>query len=1149
MGDRRRKVQVDTVVLERGLPSGSFTVQPVVDGGVLAFGTEAEAHAQLKVYLAETLGKLAPERAARYFLPAGVEVTAIVVPLDVGHPTRSRAPRPVAITVVLVPQGADRWGFVPALGASFFVGRREDTIEVASREIARVVAAREMGGDDWRRLLPPLEVDAVALTLDVELGADGEAAAATARARRELRREQAEETLAELAQPLAARVRGGAPALVGRDRELAALTALLGGKDRLSVLITGDDSVGKTALVSAWALAHPGRQAWVTSTSALVAGAAGFGEAEARMIRLFAAAKALDAVLYLEDFGGLFRERGGDGGVDAVGVVRQRVVDGSVRVIGEITPLALDRAERRDVGLIGAMTRLAVPAMDAAGALAAVTAHAAHWRRAEARRPQVGPAALAVAVELARRYLPYRAFPGKAVRLLEELRAAHEGAVDERGVGAELLPEQVYDGFAAATGVPTFLLRDDRALDVDELIARLGKRMIGQAQAVRRVAETLCTVKAQLQPPDKPLATFLFVGPTGVGKTELARSLAHLLFGKDDRLVRFDMSEYADPWAAERLVRGSDAGDGLLTARIREQPFSVVLLDEIEKAHPAVHDLLLQVAGEGRLTDARGRTSWFHNAIIILTSNLGAHHGGTSVGLRTATPTGRDAELARYRAAVAAAFRPELQNRFDAVIAFHGLDRAEVAAVARLQLERLADRRGLVQLQVGLDVSPAALAALAAGGTHASYGVRALRRHLDEQVVRPAARLLARAGADGHGGVVVVRIADEPLGLDLPAGAHLATLTGAAPADGPAIAVGLWRRGGGGVRRRAHGPAQLSALRRDADVWMHRDLVTEVREQRTWLLAQLAHGDAQGGRGRPGKKRRAALSAEQRLQMATELHRLDGALVAAEAAVDELGAAEELAIDAALAGQDTAELTAMVDGLRARFETAMFRVAVARLERRDEIMLMLSAPELGVPLTRWLRAVLAVAPTRRWAITAHAMAARDPAGPWPRSPGWGPPRTVEWLAGQLEGDGPRNLLLRVRGPDAALLLGLEVGAHRFHGIARVDPCHLIVRVLAFAFDLDDAGWARIGGLATPAPAPRGEVERVYPAADHLKLGGERIDLPFAEQFARYPELGLAVIARALAADRSVAELYGSELDALVAADAAAATPGTAEDDA
>ena len=184
MSERAAKVRVETLALARALPSGSMTVQPVVDGDVLAFGTEAEAHAQLRVYLAETLGKLAPERAARYFLPAGVELATILVPLDVGAPTKARSPRPVAVTCVLVPQGApspggadpaagpgrtDRWAFVPALGASFFVGRREDLVEIAAREIARVVAARDLDGDEWRQLLPPLDIEAVPLTIEVGL--------------------------------------------------------------------------------------------------------------------------------------------------------------------------------------------------------------------------------------------------------------------------------------------------------------------------------------------------------------------------------------------------------------------------------------------------------------------------------------------------------------------------------------------------------------------------------------------------------------------------------------------------------------------------------------------------------------------------------------------------------------------------------------------------------------------------------------------------------------------------------------------------------------------------------------------------------------------------------------------------------------------
>ena len=228
------------------------------------------------------------------------------------------------------------------------------------------------------------------------------------------------------------------------------------------------------------------------------------------------------------------------------------------------------------------------------------------------------------AVELARRYLPYRAFPGKAVRLLEELRVAHDAERDESGAGRVLGDAELYAAFSWATGIPIALLDDDRADRARRSRSpQLRRRMVGQDAAVRRVAEAICVAKARLAPADKPLAILLFVGPSGVGKTELARSVAAYLFGAPDKMVRLDMSEYTDPWAAERLFGGTVGDEGRLTAAVRSQPFGVVLLDEIEKAHPSVFDLLLQVLGEARLTDGRGRTTYFHNAIIVLTSNLG----------------------------------------------------------------------------------------------------------------------------------------------------------------------------------------------------------------------------------------------------------------------------------------------------------------------------------------------------------------------------------------------------------------------------------------------------------------------------------------------------------------------------------------------
>src|SRR4029079_4182130 len=180
---------------------------------------------------------------------------------------------------------------------------------------------------------------------------------------------------------------------------------------------------------------------------------------------------------------------------------------------------------------------------------------------------------------------------------------AHEHARGEKDEAVVLGKRELYQTFSLATGVPEMLLRDDAPLHVGEVAARLSSRIIGQDRAVLALAETIGVVKAALQPANKPLATFLFVGPTGVGKTELARALAELLFGSPDRMVRFDMSELAGADAAERLIGSSQAGGGLFTRRVREQPFCVVLLDEIEKAHPSVFDLLLQVTGEGRLTD------------------------------------------------------------------------------------------------------------------------------------------------------------------------------------------------------------------------------------------------------------------------------------------------------------------------------------------------------------------------------------------------------------------------------------------------------------------------------------------------------------------------------------------------------------------
>ncbi len=746
------KLSFTTLALRRTLPSDHHDLAPVVDAKVAAYGPEERLGEELALAMSELAVESQPTTVARHLLPEGVRLETIEVALARPDlPGKLARPNVATITVIVVPELrpdgalAGHWVFVPVIDHACYVPRNEQIAERVASELAVLPTALALDTDGWKRLITyapaQLEELAVQLSTTPTAAAKGRKALADAERKR----------LAHLTLDRAGRrleVADPPPPCVGRDELLGELSRVLDGPRR-GILLVGDEACGKSALITAWAaqLGRGGRTKhpiWTTSAAELVAGASGLGEWQARVAAVLDAAQTLDAVLYFDDFGAMFSDRSRDGGVELAAAIRRHVVDGRVRVIGELTPVALDRAERRDVSLIGSMLRITVPPTDPPTTIAACRAWAAYWRRTQPQRPQIAEAAVPTAVELARRYLPYRAFPGKAVRLLEELRVAHDQERDEHGAGRELGDSELYAAFSWSTGIPTALLADDRALSRDDVIASLRRRMVGQDPAVRRVADAIMVAKARLQPADKPLASLLFVGPSGVGKTELARSVAAYLFGAPDRMVRLDMSEYTDPWAAERLF-GADGGEGRLTAAVRSQPFGVVLLDEIEKAHSSVFDLLLQVLGEARLTDARGRTTYFHNAIIVLTSNLGTRSARGRLGIAPGGEDG-DREDRRYRDAVLAAFRPELINRLDQIVVFHPLAADEIARVAEIAITRLAERRGFMQSGAILDVSPAALEVIADRGFSPELGARALRRHLDTAVVTPCARLLARAG-------------------------------------------------------------------------------------------------------------------------------------------------------------------------------------------------------------------------------------------------------------------------------------------------------------------------------------------------------------------------------------------------------------------
>ena len=297
---------------------------------------------------------------------------------------------------------------------------------------------------------------------------------------------------------------------------------------------------------------------------------------------------------------------------------------GDVVVIGESTPERLRYTERLTPSFLAQFRTQKVDPTSDADTLSILTAVSRRLEREQEVR--IDPSALDAAAELTTRFLPGRSQPGKAVTLLEQTTSAiahqqHPTAGSRRPVARK----DVVTTFTRQTGLPEFIVSDEAPLDLAAVRRHFVERVIGQEGAAESMVDLIATVKAGMNDPEKPLGTFLFIGPTGVGKTQLAKTLANYLFGDDQRVLRFDMSEYGDPAGVRRLIGMPGLGnEGELTAKVRSQPFCVLLLDEFEKADPQIYDIFLQVMGEGRLTDATGQTTSFQNAIIIMTSNLGA---------------------------------------------------------------------------------------------------------------------------------------------------------------------------------------------------------------------------------------------------------------------------------------------------------------------------------------------------------------------------------------------------------------------------------------------------------------------------------------------------------------------------------------------
>lgn len=1037
-------VELDAAIVVREMASGGVYAYPLADPKLASRATSVEAALQQQErFLTRYLEKAPATTLAGFSVPQDASLLEVPVLLSRSDlPRRIAITEPVTVPCVVVPHDRSFWVQILPLETFEYFEDADDLHRLVAEAAEKAARVQDLSASEMFARLPAAKHGLHHLKISVsrEDAADAGARAQARRKRAKTReRGASEKLLAEVGTSLRV-VHGKSrqPEVLGRDEEIDALTGLLSGAERLSVLLVGQALAGKSALMHGLVSRSvhrrgddplQGRMVVATSGAQLVAGQSGFGDLEQRVADVMKAAEELDAIVYFDNLGDLLSGRPGTIG-DMVSGMLPYVTQDRVRVVGELTPEQVSHYEKMHVGFFAALSRVTVEPLGKDATRPLLQARAAHARTHEPHRPSVNQAALPPLLDLCDRYLAYEAFPGKAIRLHDELRAIHEAEVAEDGSPKPIGPAEVYRAFSARSGIPLFLLKEDRAVKLDEVERFFARRVIGQHEAVRRVAETVCMVKANLQPPGKPLANFLFIGPTGVGKTEVAKTLAQFLFGSGDRMVRFDMSEYMDPLAADRLIRGTLREEGELTRRVRQQPFCVILLDEIEKAHSAVFDLLLQVCGEGRLSDARGRTTWFNNAIIIMTSNLGAALRRPDAGFGATATDAPEAIAAYYLEQVDKHFRPEFVGRIDRVIPFSSLQRSEVSAVAQVAMRKVVERDGLLGRATTLEVSPRALDGLADAGYSAAYGARALRRHLESALVGPVSVVMATHAEVLDGALLAVSHPDDEV-RELEEG-----FTREALEETKDLSIAVMRPVGAQRRQGVHQMGSIAALRRTADRCMHGPSAEVIRERLDYLIADLAGAKLNDKGGTT-----ALAAAEQGL--------LQGLLAEAAEHANAIADAEELAMTSVLEGSDADLFVAEAHDAFARFERAFVRL-LAGYEGGNTIALF--ARSAGGRRVHDLLAILDAASRERgWDVAVHRAADPESEPGWPAKARYGPPRTLEWWRERrsTESDKARTrwsaVLIRVRGALAGQLLRSEAGLWHFESAqdGRVDALEIV----------------------------------------------------------------------------------------------------------
>ena len=564
----------------------------------------------------------------------------------------------------------------------------------------------------------------------------------------------------------------------------------LQGRSRPSLVLVGADGVGKTTLARA-ALREMMKQGWrvVEATpSQMMAGQKYLGELEQRVQNFVDGLGGERVIWFVTDCHQLLEKGTWSGSQHGLlDLLLPYIERGALQLLGESTVAAWTRVISQRPRVESLITGLRVEPLGDADALALARDWGAQWQT-RLQREVLSDAVTMEACELARQHFPERAEPGRTLALLKETLAAAQRA---QPPSLPLDREQLLAALARSSGLPLEILDIGRPLDVTAVREFFSSRVIGQDEAVDCLVDRISMLKAGLTDPHRPIGVFLFAGPTGTGKTEIAKTLARYLFGSPDRMLRFDMSEYQSEDSYWRLIDEGAQGSASLVTRVRQNPFSVILLDEFEKANPRIWDLFLQVFDDGRLTDRSGNTADFRHCIIVLTSNLGSTIArGAGAGF-VAQRSAFSRDLVDR--AIDNTFRREFINRLDRVVVFNPLTRAMMRDILEKELRSVLERRGFRSRDWAVEWEPSAVEFLLDRGFTPDLGARPLRRAIDQHLLAPLARTIVEHRVpsgeqflfvQGEGDALRVRFVDP----DEPAIAPAAA-TAAAPSDLRALAL------------------------------------------------------------------------------------------------------------------------------------------------------------------------------------------------------------------------------------------------------------------------------------------------------------------------------------------------------------------------